>query len=301
MFSFLTVAPVTSGLVSLLLATSKDSSATKVLRVCTSPACKDDGAISTLDRIIALAPPCTNVVKGRCTSLCGSGPIVEICDKIDDVQSVKRKRVKDKAVIQLLDEFMEGDSDFTPSLRDRLLQGYDFYIEANTAYESKQYQLAIELYEQAIQNGRKPAIALQEARENYAAEEKIQSTESYPASIDWIVTTFRKSCRCKLELGDIDGARRDAFASTVFSKNNDAASHECLADVCKESGDTIGEYQAIKAAIEQYGKVEEKHSRPMPGIDAVRRAESARMRNDARERQREMGFRLAKLEKLLNT
>lgn len=30
---------------------------------------------------------------GGCTSLCGSGPIVEVCDHIDDVQSTKRKRV----------------------------------------------------------------------------------------------------------------------------------------------------------------------------------------------------------------
>lgn len=302
MFNFFTVPPVTSGLVSLLLATSSnDSSTTKVLRVCTSPACKDDGAVSTLHRLVALAPPCTNVVKGGCTSLCGSGPIVEICDNIDDVQSVKRKRVNHEAVIQLLDEFMEKDSDFTPFLRDRLLQGYDLYTEANIAFESKQYELAMELYEEAIQNGRKPAIALQEAREKYTTEDNKESTEGYPDSIDWVVTTFRNSCKCKLELGDIDGARRDAFAATVFSKNNDAASHVCLADVCKESGDTIGEYQAVKAAIEQYEIVEEKRSRPMPGIDAVGRAESARIRNHAEEQKRELGFRLAKLDKLLKS
>lgn len=192
------------------------------------------------------------------------------------------------------------DELFTPYMRDRLVEGYDFYIQANEAFESKQFQSAIELYEEAIQNGRKPAMALQEAREKYHSTKNTEE-EGYPASLDWIVQTFRNSCRSKLAIGDIDGARRDAFASTVFSQNNDAASHECLAEVCNRSGDELGEYQAIKAAIEQYKILEERYSRPMPGIDAVGRAEAAKIRNDAESRQRELGFRLAKLERKLKS
>lgn len=294
--------PITKGLTTLLLATTPNdapSSPKKILRVCTSPACKDDGAISTLQRLTALSPPCVRVVKGGCTSLCGYGPIVEICDDADDAKSIKRKRIKDAALIKLLDEFMEEDSDFTPFMRDRLLNGYGFYIQANAAYKSKQYESAVELYEEAIQNGRKPAMALQEAREQYSTQDKNALEEGYPQSLDWIVTTFRNSCKSRLELGDIDGARRDAFAATVFSQNNDAESHECLAEVCKASKDTIGEYQAVKAAIEQYTRVEEKCSKPMPGIDAVGRAEAAKMRNDAEERKRDLGFRLNNLERQL--
>ena len=234
-------------------------------------------------------------VTGGCTSLCGSGPIVELCDHVDDTQSTKRKRIKDEALINLLDEFTEEDSDFTPYMRNRLLDGYKCYIEANEAFELKNYHSAIELYEEAIQNGRKPAMSLQQAREEYT-KSICKSSERYPASLDWIVITFRNSCKSRLHLGDIDGARRDAFAATVFSQNNDAASHECLADVCKESGDKIGEYQAVKAAIEQHWVVEQIYSRPMPGIDAVGRAEAAKIRSNAEERKRELGFRLAKLE-----
>lgn len=270
----------------------------KILRVCTSPACKDDGATSTLHRLTALSPPCVKIIKGGCTSLCGSGPIVEICNSADDVQSIKRKRVKDEALINLLDEFMQEDSDFTPYLRNRLLDGYDFHVRANKAFESKQYQSAVELYEEAIQNGRKPALALQESREQYSTTDEGES-EGYPQSLDWIVTSFRNSCKSRLALGDIDGARRDAFAATVFSLNNDAESHECLADVCNASKDVIGEYQAVKAAMEQHRRIQERYSRPMPGTDAVGRAEAAKFRNGTENRQRELGFRLAKLERQL--
>ena len=49
-----------------------------LLRMCTSPGCRDDGAESTIDRLLALAPPGVDVVGGGCVSLCGSGPVVEI-------------------------------------------------------------------------------------------------------------------------------------------------------------------------------------------------------------------------------
>ena len=101
--------------------------------------------MGTLDHLTALAPPCVKVVKGGCVSLCGSGPVVEICDNIDDVTSTKRKRVKRKAAVSLLDEFMISvenvtEQPFTSYMRDRLLGGYECFLEANLAFESKQYQ-----------------------------------------------------------------------------------------------------------------------------------------------------------------
>jgi (2Fe-2S) ferredoxin len=296
---FFSSAPLIHGLTTIFLA-SKD---TQLLRVCTSPGCRDDGALGTLDRLTALAPPSVKVVKGGCLSLCGSGPVVEILDNVDDAASTKRKRVKGDAVVSIMDEFMaENDTEqprFTSFMRDRLLGGYESFLHANEAFESKNYQSAVELYEEAIQNGRKPAMILQEAREKRATSE----TESlgYPAGLTWLVQSFRNSCRSRLALGDIDGARRDAFAATVFSQNTDAASQECLADCCKASGDAMGEWQAVKASIESYARLEEKYSQPLPGKDAVARAEAAKIRTDAASRKRELGFRLAKLERELKS
>ena len=270
-----------------------------MLRVCTSPGCRDDGSISTLGRLTALAPPCIRLVKGGCVSLCGSGPVVEICDKVDDVNSMKRKRVKGEALVGLLDEIIdsnEGNSEqplLTKYMRDRLVEGYEFFLKANDAYDSQQYQSAVDLYQEAIQNGRKPAMILREAREKYDVTHEEES--AFPEGLLWLVQSFRNSSRARLALGDIDGARRDAFAATVFSQNKDAASQECLADVCKESGDALGEWQAVKTSIELYERIEEKYSQPLPGKDAVARAEAAKIRSDASSIKRELGFRLAKL------
>jgi hypothetical protein len=60
----------------------------------------------------------------------------------------------------------------------------------------------------------------------------------------------------------------------------------------------MGEYQAVKAAIEEYDRLLVKKPY-MDGRDAVGRAEDARVRRNAEERRRELGFRLDRLEREL--
>ncbi|KAL7439632.1 hypothetical protein ACHAXM_006792 [Skeletonema potamos] len=268
----------------------------KVIRVCQSPGCRDDGSQSTLDCLTALAAPGCQVMKGGCVSLCGSGPVVEILPDGEDVMtisSVKRKKVKGDVLISLLDELSGEDTDISSSMRQRLIMGYELSIEAKAAYEAKDYQTAVQLYEEAIQIGRNPAMALEEARSS------LGSNHDSIKGINWLVDSFRNSCRARLALKDIDGARRDAFAATVFSQNMDADSHVCLAEVCRASSDTLGELQATKAAIEQYHRLEDEYSKPLPGKDAVARAEAAKIKNNASTIKRELGFRLVKMEREL--
>ncbi len=281
----------------------------KVLRVCQSPGCKDDGAKSTFDFLSAMAPPGIDVVRGSCVSLCGSGPVVEVCGDNNNIVhdatlSIKKKKVKGSdAILSLLDECVASAAlngkgaalALKPHLRDRLFYGYELSLKANEAYKSKTYQLAVELYTDAIESGRKPAVMLHEARiefRNNVADDGIHS-------LQWLVLSFKNSCRSRLALRDVDGARRDAFAATVFSRSLDADAHECLAEVCAMSSDAMGELQALKAAITQYDRIEEEYS-TLANIDtdAPTRAEAVKERNQAAARKRELGFRVAKLERV---
>jgi len=236
-------------------------------------------------------------MKGGCVSLCGSGPVVEILpdgeDNVMTISSVKRKKVKGDVLLSLLDVLSDKDTDISSSMRQRLIMGYEQSLEAKAAYEAKDYQSAVQLYEEAIQIGRNPAMALEEARSS------LGNNHDSIKGINWLVDSFRNSCRARLALKDIDGARRDAFAATVFSQNMDADSHMCLAEVCRASSDTLGELQATKAAIEQYQRLEDEYSKPLPGKDAVARAEAAKIKNNASTLKRELGFRLVKLEREL--
>mmetsp|Transcript_13469 Transcript_13469/g.27286 ORF Transcript_13469/g.27286 Transcript_13469/m.27286 type:complete len:319 (-) Transcript_13469:2002-2958(-) len=315
MINFLSV-PLITRAWAILLAMSSGNTypycSKAIFRVCHSPGCRDDGAIATMDKLNALAPPGVQVVKGGCVSLCGSGPVVEICSDGGEmtISSVKRKRVKGDALLSLLNEFTvnseaEGGLKqqtpaFTRYMRDRLIEGYEQSLEANNAYNRKNYEKAVELYQDAIENGRKPALILQEIRDARGNESGSEMQQyGYPAGLRWLVESFRNSCRSKLALGDVDGARRDAFAATVFSKNADASAHECLAEVCAKSGDALGELQALKAAISSLELLEEEYLKPLPGKDAVARAAAAIIRNDAAARKRELGFKAVKLESIL--
>ena len=271
--------------------------AKKVIRVCQSPGCRDDGGQSALDSLTALAAPGCQVIKGGCVSLCGSGPVVEILPDGEDDEtattSIKRKKVKGEVLISLLDELSDEKTDISQNMRQRLIMGYEQSLEAKKAYEAKDYQSAIQLYEEAIQMGRKAAMELEEARSSFG------DIHDSTKGIIWLVDSFRNSCRARLAMKDVEGARRDAFAATVFSQNTDADSHMCLAECCQASGDKLGEYQAIKAAIGQYQRLEDDYSKPLPGKDAVARAEAAKIKTNASNVKRELGFRLAKLEREL--
>jgi len=301
-----------------------------LLRVCTSPGCRDDGAASTLDRLTALAPPGVDVVAGGCANLCGSGPVLEIlvdavgAGGVGDVVAAssstkKRTRVKGgEAITSLLDECVaittvegaEVGSALKPYMRDRLASGYELSIEANVAYASRDYRLAADLYSDAIESGRKPAMLLQEAREAGGSVAGTGGTATsdnaavvvdggYPAGLRWLVDSLKNSCRCRLLLRDVDGARRDAFAATVFSRNADPDAHECLAEVCAASRDAVGELQGLKSAVRRYDVVERENSAPRPGSDAPGRADAAGRASRAAARKRELGFRIAKLEREL--
>lgn len=246
-----------------------------------------------------MAPPKVNVCKGPCISLCGSGPVVEVCNDIDDTTiSIKKKRIKgSESILALLHELKSDEQDeiMKSYMFDRLVMGYEIAQEANEMYKAKDYKKSIELYEDAIQNGRKPAMMLQEARQSA----NIDNEEYNYRGIEWLVSAFKNSCRARLMIKDIDNARRDAFASTVFSQNMDPDAHECLGEVCVASLDKLGELQAIKAAIGQYERLEEELSKPLPGADAPARAEAAKKKSYVSGRKRELGFRIVKLEREL--
>lgn len=120
-----------------------------LLRVCQSPGCKDDGDISTLDQMLALAPPGVDIVVGGCVSLCGSGPVVEVINNNVDGNSSTRKKKRVKggdAISSLFDECVPTTMEMPvlkPHMLERLKSGYEMSIQAELAYAAKDYQQAI--------------------------------------------------------------------------------------------------------------------------------------------------------------
>mmetsp|Transcript_23192 Transcript_23192/g.32391 ORF Transcript_23192/g.32391 Transcript_23192/m.32391 type:complete len:220 (+) Transcript_23192:176-835(+) len=126
--------------------------------------------------------------------------------------------------------------------------------------KTKFYQDAVQLYEEAIMLGRKPAVALYELEQEQQDDNKDESDSSGSSSssskssssctLEWLIDLYCKSASAKMEINDMDGARGEAWAATVFSKNAYFPAIQCMEKVCEASGDMIGQISALKQMLD---------------------------------------------------
>mmetsp|Transcript_28737 Transcript_28737/g.44159 ORF Transcript_28737/g.44159 Transcript_28737/m.44159 type:complete len:211 (+) Transcript_28737:121-753(+) len=118
--------------------------------------------------------------------------------------------------------------------------------------KTKFYQDAIRLYEEAIMLGRKPAVALYELEQEQDESDSNDSLDESTSSrtLEWLIDLYCKSAAAKLEINDMDGARGEAWAATVFSKNTYLPAIQCMEKVCEASGDMIGQISALKQMLD---------------------------------------------------
>jgi len=154
-------------------------------------------------------------------------------------------------------------------LKQRLDMALEATQEAKALVAAKKYQDAVTAYADALNLGRKSAIALQECND----------TNLQASSLSWLVEVCSQSSQLQLEhLQNLDGARSDAWAACVFSKYRQVEPLECMRKVCRAGEDAIGEYQAIQQLLELVDKTSTNHD----------------------ERQDELNSRLAELKQQLD-
>jgi hypothetical protein len=240
----------------------------KMYEVCLSPGCIADGAQVTLDKLQALAPPGVSVKPGVCCSLCGNGPVVL------EGENKKHRRVSGK---KLLDLLVEEKGDLSPQ-QQAIAEGYDLVTEAATALYGKDYSKAVQLYEEGIAKALKPAMDLQEAREQ-GLENGIVGDEApcVPAGLEWLIKARQGEATARLQIGDSDGAVVAAQAACEVSRNSSPEVFELLHEVFKSTGDESGELSALQALFD------------LP--------EPEKLTTIIANKRRQLGFRLAKLER----
>ena len=230
-------------------------------QVCLSPGCLADGARQTLDKLQALAPHNLDISAGTCESLCGNGPIVS---QLSEKKKVTHRRVSGDALLDLLSDY---------AIDPKLLEGYELVSQAQEWFLKKEYSQAMSLYEKGIRMALEPAKALLHLDP--------QEGDGMPKRVEWLVRAYRQEAESRLQLGDHDGALVAAKAACNLSNNADAASLEVLASVCQAGKNVRGELEALQALF------------ALP--------EDAKMSREVANRRRTLGFRLAKLEREVDT
>jgi hypothetical protein len=129
----------------------------------------------------------------------------------------------------------------------RLSMSYDYETEAKEFVEKGQYKDAVPLYAQAIDMGRKPALALHEEQQQG---ETTTSKSTSSSSLEWLLQLYCSSCRTRLKVDDVQGARGEAWAACVFSQNKNVDCLQCMLQVCEASGDALGQMQTLQQLLE---------------------------------------------------
>ena len=262
------------------------------LEVCTSPGCVADGALASLAKLKALAPPPQSdpgivVKEGRCASACGSGPVVietsGMIGRNDDGSDasttadvrVVHKWIKDEALLKLLEGGV--DDGIGLQISEDIVKGFELYEQANDMVKFKRRHTAEtgELYQQAIDIAADTVLLTMMPDDS--------ADFMLPPNIDWVIDCYRQLATSKLAAFDRDGALEAAQKACDITRSNDIASLEVMAEVCKAKMENEGELAALRKIFE----LDEKND---SGEEVPR---------DVALRRREQGFRLASLEKMV--
>lgn len=125
----------------------------------------------------------------------------------------------------------------------------DISAEAADAAASGKNEEAARLYQDAMIFGRKAALALHE-HGIVLADSSFDNKCDEESPLDWLIALYRDSALTRIQLDDVEGARKDAWGACLYSQNTDISSLECLAKVCEAGGDDMGRLMALKNVIQ---------------------------------------------------
>ena len=139
-------------------------------------------------------------------------------------------------------------------LKLRLQMGYDGTEEARGLVAQEKYAQASRTYADALNLGRKSALAWQEIMIPSSEDDDNNNTENdqdRQQALQWLVEVFCESCRLNMDhLGDLATARADAWAACMFSQYQWRQPLECMKQVCERDEDWLGELQMCQSLLQ---------------------------------------------------
>ena len=141
-----------------------------------------------------------------------------------------------------------------------LADARDISTAAAAAAATGKTEEAVRLYQDAMIFGRKAALALHEHCSSvddvdHDSDSSSSTTDKHnegdvESPLDWLVALYRDSALTRIQMNDVEGARKDAWGACLYSQNTDISSLECLANVCEAGGDDMGRLMALKNIIQ---------------------------------------------------
>jgi hypothetical protein len=136
---------------------------------------------------------------------------------------------------------LSGKYDF----KDLSLQiALESYEEGNSLCLEEKYRTACNAYMNGILVGRK---SVQRLVENYSSDgDKEDDPE---AALDWLVSSYLKCAKARMEMKDWQTARADAWAACSYTQNTNLEALTCMLSICEATNDQLGQIQTLKSIL----------------------------------------------------
>jgi hypothetical protein len=138
-----------------------------------------------------------------------------------------------------------GGKDYSYSFQDEKLKGaLELYQEAKELANIGEYQEACDVYMLGIFMGRKTVQSLCENRNDNSG----RDDDDPQQALDWLVSSYLACSKARIQMGDWNKARGDAWAACSYSQNTNLEALECMLTVCENTDDDgLGELQTLKS------------------------------------------------------
>ena len=117
----------------------------------------------------------------------------------------------------------------------------NLFDEATLLMDQNKYKEACEVYMQGIFLGRKVVQQLMEQHDG--------ANDDPNLAMDWIVQSYLACSKARIELGDWETARSDAWAACTYSHNRNIDALKSMLSVNENTNDAIGELQTLNLIL----------------------------------------------------
>lgn len=125
----------------------------------------------------------------------------------------------------------------------RLQMAVDIFYEAQDLVTDGKHKEACEEFMSGISIGRSIVQRLQDTQDGQ------KNTDSPESALDWLVLSYISMFRARVEIGDWETARADAWAACNYSMYMNIEALYCMLSVCQNTDDKIGELQTLKSIL----------------------------------------------------
>jgi hypothetical protein len=137
----------------------------------------------------------------------------------------------------------------------RLQMAVDVNRDAQQLVTDGKHKEACQEFMSGISIGR---TAVQRLQERHGEGES--DADNPELALDWLVSSYISLFRARVEVGDWEKARADAWAACSYSLYKNLEALYCMLSVCENTEDKIGELQTLKSIISASSSIQESYS-----------------------------------------